>query len=165
MHGQQDRFGRVRRVAALLGMVCALMLSAVLASGPAQAQQGRHPAVPVLGSKKFAGGYGSGWGTAHPKEFFNGGDPSGDVYSITWQHWGNKRSYGWGKNAIFKPGGGYYRHAVRIQVRAQSLGYCGTHRAYTHLWVREPSKPGGPLGKWHPWSYHNRTLCKNGFGG
>jgi hypothetical protein len=160
-----SRSGRVRRTAALLAIVSALVLSAVVAGGPAQAQQRGHRVVPVLGSKKFAGKYGSGWGTAHPKEVFNGGDPSGDVFSITWKHWGNKRSYGWGKNPIFKPGGGYYKHPVRIQLRAQNLGHCGTRRAYTHLFVREPSKPGGPLGKWRSWSYHNRTLCKNGFGG
>lgn len=156
---------RMRRLGLLFAAVCVVGLSGVLASGPAQAQQRQHRVVPVLGSKKFAAPYGSGWGTAHPKEIFNGGDPSGDVFSITWKHWGNQRSYGWGKNPIFKPGGGYYPHAVRIQLRAQNLGHCGTHRAYTHLFVREPSKPGGPLGKWHPWSYHNRTLCRNGFAG
>ncbi len=35
----------------------------------------------VLGSRAFAP-HGSGWGTAHPGEIFNGGDPSGSVSHI-----------------------------------------------------------------------------------
>lgn len=166
MHDHQGGLRRrLWRVAAVLTMVCALAFGAVAAGSNAQAQQRVHRVVPVLGSKKFAAPYGSGWGTAHPKSLFNGGDPSGSISSITWHRWGRAKSYGWGKNPIFKPSGGYYPHAVRIQLRAQNLGHCGTHRAYTHLFVREPSKPGGRLGKWHSWSYNNRTLCKNGFGG
>ena len=144
----------------------ALVSMTVLATqAPANAEQSAHhyPKT-VLGSAKFAGPYSEGWGHAHPKEIFNGGDPSGLVSKITWKHWGARSSYGWGKTAIFRPQGGYYPGLVRAELRAQNVGHCGSHRAYTHLYVREPSKPGGKLGKWFSWSYNNHTLCTNGFG-
>ncbi len=54
---------------------------------------------------------------------------------------------------------------MRIQLRAQDLGQCpgGNGRAaYQKLYVREPHKPGGKLGKWHAWS-GKKTIC-HGFG-
>lgn len=116
---------------------------------------------PVLGSKKFEAPGGVGWGTVKPKEIFNGGDPSGLVTNIKWTGWGEKKAYGWGRNAIFKPGGGYYPQLVRIELRAQQLGSCskGGRPAYTHLYAREPSKPGGKLGRWYSWGYNGHNIC------
>jgi hypothetical protein len=117
--------------------------------------------VPLLGSKHFwPGDADRGFGRAHPRRIFNGGDPSGLVHHIDWTHWGAKRSYGWGKTYIFKPGGGYYRKAVRAKLRAGNLGHCTAHSplAYRHLEVREPRKPGGKLGPWFVWSGRT-SLC------
>ena len=105
----------------------------------------------VLGSKAFAP-LGEGWGTKKPAKIFNGGDPSGLVTQINWTRWGGAVAIGQGRNPIFKPGGGYYSHQVRIKLRASAIGRCGGRRAYTRLSVREPSRPGGPLGPWRLWS-------------
>ena len=120
--------------------------------------------VPVLGSKSFAGPPGVGWGTYAPREIFNGGDPSGMVTAITWTGWGSPTAIGYGKSFIFKPAGGYYPGAVKVELRASVLGHCTAAgpRAYEHLAVREPSRPGGPLGKWSWWS-GAKTLCHFGF--
>jgi len=119
---------------------------------------------PVLGSKAFAGPSGSGWGTYEPSEVYNGGDPSGMVKDIVWSHWGDAVSIGTGKTWIFKPEGGYYPSPVTAELRASDLGHCTLHGplAYRHLGSREPSKPGGKLGPWFPWS-DAPTLCKFGF--
>jgi hypothetical protein len=118
-------------------------------------------AVPVLGSKNFwPGDSDRGFGRAHPRRIFNGGDPSGLVGHIDWTHWGARRAHGWGRTYIFKPGGGYYRKAVRAELRAGNLGHCTVRGplAYRHLEVREPRKPSGRLGPWFVWSGRG-SLC------
>jgi hypothetical protein len=118
----------------------------------------------VLGSRAFAGPHGAGWGTARPSEIFNGGDPSGLVTHIHWASWGGASALGSGKNAIFKPQGGYYRQLATIQLRATDEGRCTATGplAYKKLYVRVPSRPGGPLGKWFLWS-GAKSLCRSGF--
>jgi hypothetical protein len=118
----------------------------------------------VLGSARFAQPHGEGWGTSKPAKIFNGGDPSGLVTQIYWTHWGSNVAIGHGLNAIFKPRGGYYRQLVHIELRAYDLGRCSANgpRAYTRLSVREPSRPGGPLGKWVSWS-GSKTICRLSF--
>jgi hypothetical protein len=118
----------------------------------------------VLGSHAYAGAHGAGWGMPHPAEIFNGGDPSGLVSHIQWSSWGGTSAIGAGKNAIFKPNGGYYGHLVTIQLRATDMGRCSKRGllAYRKLEVREPSRPGGPVGKWFLWS-GSKTLCHFGF--
>jgi hypothetical protein len=118
----------------------------------------------LLGTSAFAPN-GEGWGTQHPATIFNGGDPSGLVTKINWQHWGGGVAIGWGRNAIFKPHGGYYPQLVPIELRASRPSVCGPGgpRIYTRLEGREPMSPHGPLGKWFLWSgFH--SLC-HGFGG
>ncbi len=116
---------------------------------------------PVLGLKGFGIPGATGWGTYKPREIFNGGDPSGHVVAISWQHWGSRTAEGSGKGFIFKPKGGYYPGAVTVALRAFDLGHCRTRGplAYQRLDVRYPSKPGGSLGKWLPWS---GSLCVKG---
>jgi hypothetical protein len=114
---------------------------------------------PVLGAKAFAAPDGKGFGTAEPAEIFNGGDPSGSVRQIEWSGWGNPSAIGYGLNPIFKPHGGYYRKAARIELRATGLGKCGKRAAYTKLEARVPKKPGGKLGKWFSWT-GAKTICK-----
>jgi hypothetical protein len=105
----------------------------------------------VLGAKAFAPN-GSGWGTVEPAEIFNGGDPSGLISEVRWTSWGGATASGAGRNPIFKPHGGYYRKPVAIELKASGLGRCAGKSAYTRLSVREPRRPGGPLGPWRSWS-------------
>jgi hypothetical protein len=108
----------------------------------------------TLGSSRFYAPASKGFGTMRPAEIFNGGDPSGLVTGIHWSSWGGSTAVGAGLNAIFKPQGGYYRQLVRIDLTARDRGMCpgSTHLAYRQLWVREPKRPGGPLGSPFLWS-------------
>jgi hypothetical protein len=105
----------------------------------------------VLGAKAFASN-GTGWGTSEPAEIFNGGDPSGLITNVHWSSWGGSAAIGFGRNPIFKPQGGYYQRPVSIKLKASGLGRCAGQPAYTRLSVREPKRPGGPLGPWLSWS-------------
>lgn len=113
----------------------------------------------ALGSASFAP-TGIGFGTAHPDEIFNGGDPSGHATKIRWHGWGAGVATGSGLNAIFKPGGGYYSKLARIEFRATRIRRCSRTgpRAYMHLSARVPNYPGGPLGPWFSWA-GARSIC------
>jgi hypothetical protein len=114
----------------------------------------------VLGSKQWALPDGYGFGRAHPRAIFNGGDPSGLVTHLVWREWGAGVATASGRNAIFKPNGGYYPQLVTIDLRASDLGRCSAAGplAYRKLSAREPSRPGGPPGKWFAWA-GARTIC------
>jgi hypothetical protein len=111
------------------------------------------PRQPVLGSTAFIPRIGAGWGTYKPKEIFNGGDPSGLIYGITWSGWGRPDAYGSGKSIISYPGNLY------TELRAFDLGRCTAYgpRAYEVLDVRTPLPHGG-FGKWFVWD-NVKTLC------
>jgi hypothetical protein len=113
----------------------------------------------VLGGS-FFGPMGRGFGHAKPRTIYNGGDPAGLVTSIRWKHWGSAAAIGYGKGSIFKPSGGYYPQLVTVELRASSRGRCpgSPLPAYKHLDVRYPSRPGGKLGRYHPW-VGLRTIC------
>lgn len=113
----------------------------------------------ILGSKKYQAPSGQGWGTAEPKKLFNGGVPSGLIDHIHWKGWGGSTAIGWGRTWIYKPRGGYYNRSVRAKLRAFVIGNCAGHRAYLHLSVRHPSRPGGKLGPWNAWG-GNGNVCK-----
>jgi hypothetical protein len=149
-----------RRAVCIFWAATAAVFGAV--SGPAQSQASTARA-PVLGSRAFMSGGGVGWGTYKPRHVFNGGDPSGDVLSITWSGWGSSAAYGVGQGSIFKPGGGYYPRLVRVELRARSVGRCsdGGPLAYRQLAIRVPSRPGGPFGKWLRWG-NAESICRNG---
>jgi hypothetical protein len=111
--------------------------------------------VTVLGKKGLFKPGGSGWGTAHPKRIFNGGDPSGLVVTIKWTGWGKKTATGHGLGYAFKPSGGYYAKPVKTILKASHLGHCGSSgpRAYTTLWVKQQKKPGSShYTKWFRWA-------------
>ncbi|MBS1846376.1 MAG: hypothetical protein JST53_18355 [Actinobacteria bacterium] len=146
----------MRQIRLLFALILATFALGALAGSAGAA------AIPTLGAKAFAAPYGKGFGTAEPKEIFNGGDPSGSVRDIKWTGWGNPSAIGYGLNPIFKPHGGYYRKPARIELRATALGKCGKQAAYTKLEVRIPKKPGGKLGKWMSWS-GAYTICKPPF--
>jgi hypothetical protein len=115
----------------------------------------------VLGSKSYFAPRARGWGTVKPRTIFNGGDPAGLVSDIRWQRWGQKSAFGWGKTSIFKPNGGYYPRLVRAELRATDIGRCFGRGplAYMRLYARVPARPGGPLGKWFPWT-GTGNICK-----
>jgi len=107
------------------------------------------PHRPVLGSTTFIPRIGVGWGTYKPKRIFNGGDPAGLIYGITWTSWGQPDAYGYGTGIL-----------GTTELRAFDLGRCTTNglRAYRFLDVRQPSKSGGKLGGWSSWN-DNQTIC------
>lgn len=127
-----------------------LVLAVFIALGIAPLSQ----ASVTLGSKRFYAPQSEGFGTVRPHDIFNGGDPSGSVTKIHWVSWGGGSARGHGLNAIFRPQGGYYAKLVRIELWARKRGRCPGegHQAYRQLWFREPSRPGGPLGRWQLWS-------------
>ena len=114
----------------------------------------------VLGSKNFAPN-GIGWGTAHPRVIFNGGDPNGKAIHLTWRSWGRSSTSAHGLTYLFRPGGGYYSKPGAIVLLAYGIGRCspGGPRAYLHLRAREASRPGGPYGPWFAWG-GQRNLCR-----
>lgn len=144
------------------GFLRSAIVLAVLLAGLALLAPGVGATAPtkiVLGAKAFAP-MGVGFGAVKPKEIFNGGDPSGLVQAIRWSHWGSGTATGTGRTSIFKPHGGYYPRLVRAVLRASNLGHCTAHGplAYTRLEAREPSRPGGQLGKWFLWS-GQKSIC------
>ena len=117
-------------------------------------------AMVVLG-KKHVVQYGIGWGTAHPRMIFNGGDPGGRATQLKWRDWGAATAHARGLAAIPHPGGNYYAKPGVIELRASRIGRCALHgpRAYTHLEVREAVRPGGPLTHWSAWGGW-KSICK-----
>ena len=115
----------------------------------------------VLGSKNFGDRrYEIGWGTAHPRVIYNGGDPSGKVWNIQWSEWGSSDTRGRGVTWVSRPQGGYYTKSGLIELRAFGIGRCSPTglRAYLHLEVRVQTHPGGPLGNWYAWG-GSRSVC------
>src|SRR5215471_11259125 len=91
---------------------CALIASAAIAlAGTAAGSQTR-----VVLGKKHLLRYGVGWGTVHPRLIFNGGDPSGKAWHLTWSSWGAASAYARGLTWIFRPKGGYYSKPAAIQL-------------------------------------------------
>lgn len=142
--------------------VAALLVVAAIATPASVSATPTAPTpTPVIGIPHSFGAHSQGWGHVRPRVLYNGGDGSGDISLITWSSWGGATARGVGKNSIFSPKGGYYRRPVNIQLRATDLGPCGTtgQPGYHHLYVREPSRPGGPIGKWRIWTSYHRDLC------
>jgi hypothetical protein len=135
-----------RRIPLVLLLTAVLV---VLPSALASAASG-----PVLGSPNHLAPAAKGYGKAHPRHIFNGGDPSGEVAKLAWRHWGAPTATGRGVTWLLRPEGGYYARPGRIVLRAEALGTCadGT-AAYTRLEYRTAHRPGGRVGKhWHPWA-------------
>jgi hypothetical protein len=152
--------GRGRRLLAAVVTAATTIAGAAGWGGGGTASASAAARAVVLGSKSWALPDGYGFGTAHPRAIFNGGDPSGLVTHLVWRGWGTGVATASGRNAIFKPGGGYYGKLVTIELRAYDLGRCtaGGPPAYRKLAAREPSRPGGPPGKWFAWA-GARTIC------
>ncbi len=85
----------------------------------------------MLGNK-HAFQNGTGFGRAKPRTVYLGGDPTGNVTSITWHGWGNARPVGFGKG--WCPGRSVAAgHPCRAALHAYGLGTCRGQRAYNHL--------------------------------
>ena len=136
---------------------CALIASAAIAWGGTAA--GAETGV-VLGKKHLLT-YGVGWGSVHPRLIFNGGDPSGKAWHLTWRSWGAASTFARGLTWISRPKGGYYSKPGAIQLRASRISRCTAHgpRAYTHLQARVAVRPGGRLSKWFAWGGW-KNICK-----
>jgi hypothetical protein len=113
----------------------------------------------VLGGNVYGAPTGSGWGAAHPSFISNGGDASGSLLDVKWSSWGGSVAHGRARHPIFKPRGGYYRRPVVALLKATDLGECEGRSAYLRLLIREPRRPGGPLGPWRSWA-GPQTLCE-----
>jgi hypothetical protein len=113
----------------------------------------------VLGGVVYGAPNGEGWGSERPGEISNGGDAGGTLLEVHWSSWGGAVAHGTADHPIFRPNGGYYSRPVVAQLKATRLGHCEGHRAYLKLLIREPKRPGGPLGPWLSWS-GPKTLCE-----
>jgi hypothetical protein len=113
----------------------------------------------ALGGKVYPGPNGQGFGAPHPELIYNGGDASGSIANVHWSTWGGAVAHGRGRHPIFKSGGGYFRHPVVALLKATDLGRCEGHPAYLRLLIKEPRRPGGPLGPWRSWA-GPQTICE-----
>jgi len=87
--------------------------------------------VPVLGSKT-AFSNGTGFGTVKPRTVYLGGDPTGQVKSITWRQWGSRRTVGFGQG--WCPGSSVASgHPCLAALHVYDLGRCHDRRAYRTL--------------------------------
>ena len=138
----------------LLALVTPLLLAAILAASLVPVAEARGTEEPLLGSPAHLAPTAKGWGKAHPRHVFNGGDPSGEVAKLEWRHWGGATATGRGVTWLLRPDGGYYARPGRIVLRAEGLGTCADGAAaYTRLEFRVAHRPGGPVGKhWRPWA-------------
>jgi len=138
-----------RILALVTPLLAAVFVAATLAPGTAADAVDE----PTLGSPAHLAPAAKGWGKAHPRHVFNGGDPSGEVAKLAWRHWGEPTATGRGVTWLLRPGGGYYARPGAIVLRAEGLGTCadGTS-AYTRLQFRVAHHPGGQVARgWHPW--------------
>lgn len=160
--GQEER----RRTPLTRALALAVVLTAATAllSIPTQTTVAVAEPVPVLGAHRHLAPFGSGWGTAHPRRIYNGGDGTGLITRIHWKNWGAERAFGHGKVGALRPRGGPFKHLVRIRLRAQKLGHCPglTRPAYRRLFVRVAPRPGAPVGPhWFLWGPpRNGHLCQ-----
>ena len=143
---------RTRKIATLAAGLLTGIASLVPVA-TAQASTSASPSKVVLGSTMFLP-HSKGFGIAAPSTIFKGGDPSGLITHITWQHWGKTTAIGWGRTYIFKPSGGFYSKQVPVELRASTVSWdAADHaQAYMLLDAKEPSRPGGALGSWFEWS-------------
>jgi hypothetical protein len=135
---------------------CAVIVGAAAANPGAVA--GAEASI-VLGKKHLLS-YGIGWGTAHPRVIYNGGDPTGKAWHLTWRNWGAAVAYARGLTWIEPHRRGYHGKGA-IELRASRIGRCTPQgpRAYTYLQARVVVRPGGRLSQWFAWSGW-KSICK-----
>ncbi len=107
----------VSAVAALVGLA---IVGAPFASADPQ---------PTLG-RVWAGNQ-EGYGTVRPAKVFNGGDPTGRIWNITWSSWGGEQATGTGL-ANWEPPGAAVAYSVTqpATIVAYDLGTCNGQLMY-----------------------------------
>ena len=107
-------------------VVTGVVVAVVTMAFFAQRHAGRHPVGgPTLGRPAGIFGIsGSGWGEVRPREFSNGGDPTGHVRDIQWSEWGGPRAIGLGTGFVPAPDGVADGTFKQTTVVAFDLGRC-----------------------------------------
>jgi hypothetical protein len=95
----------------ILALVVPLLVAAFVAATLVPVADASGADEPVLGSPGHLAPEAKGWGKAHPKHVFNGGDPSGEVAKLEWRHWGEATATGRGVTWLLRPEGGLLRPA------------------------------------------------------
>ncbi len=112
----------VRRTFAVLAAVLAMAGSAAVPSAAADPQ-------PTLGRALTPNQ--QGYGTVRPAKVFNGGDPTGMIFDITWSSWGGPQATGTG-TAYWDPPGAAVAESVAepATIVAYNLGSCNGQLMY-----------------------------------
>ena len=72
-----------------------------------------------------------GYGTVRPARVFNGGDPTGDIWDITWSSWGGEQATGAGTSYWVPPGAGAAGSVKEpATIVAYNLGTCDGQLMY-----------------------------------
>jgi hypothetical protein len=96
------------------------------AAATAQASQAPAAAAPLLGRLAGVFAHGQGFGQVAPARIFNGGDPTGLVTGISWQHWGSPHATGTGTSEYVGAGQSVATGTPQpVTVVAFNLGTCG----------------------------------------
>lgn len=75
-----------------------------------------------------------GYGEIEPDEIFNGGVPTGHVFDVEWESWGDDQAIAHGTGYHEQPGCGSACALARpATVVAFDLGECDGHRAYRQV--------------------------------
>ena len=73
-----------------------------------------------------------GYGTVQPVRVFNGGDPTGDIWDITWSSWGGAQATGRGLSYGIPPGATTVAESIKqpATIVAYNLGTCNGQLMY-----------------------------------
>lgn len=129
---------RVRRWAALAVLLTAAChghsrtAAPAPSHAPAPTAASSVHAVPATLGRVWAAGGQVGYGDVRPTEIFNGGDPTGHVWDVTWRSWGQSRAIGNGMGFTFAR---YVAdgHREPATVVAFDLGTCGGKVMYRKI--------------------------------
>ncbi len=132
-----DRAQTLRATAVLVGLAIA---GAPFASADPQPTLGRVWAPSVRG-----------YGTVRPARVFNGGDPTGDIWDITWSSWGGEQATGAGTSYWVPPGAGVAGSVKEpATIVAYNLGTCDGQLMYQaaaeHAGLRASTSESASLG-------------------
>lgn len=100
-----------------------------------------------------------------PDYIYTGYGAINTAFGLRWKHWNSPTATATGKARAIKRTGGYYRGAVKVKLRAGSIGRCysGGPRAYRVLWSKEQVSPGSSRWtRWHHWM-HVKSLCTGAY--
>lgn len=103
----------------------AVLIGLAIASAPAASADPQ----PTLG--RVWGQNQQGYGTVRPAKVFNGGDPTGMIWDITWSSWGDEQARGTG-TANWEPPGASVADSVNqpATIVAYNLGTCDGQLMY-----------------------------------